>query len=158
MHTLGILLEDSEYKQAVRDANIPQLMSTLFRSLTGDNGNPLRDGSPTGGNKMTYELMNKKAGSYLYVLCLLYSHLFVAQHLEYANRSFRHRLIPSESTSTILDHSFTFLLKISSDPLFLRGTLKQNARRSRELRTLLLGNRIIEGCTFVRVCFRSYLA
>ena len=48
-------------------------MSTLFRSLTGDNENPLRNGSPMGGNKMTYELMNKKAGSNFCVLCLLSS-------------------------------------------------------------------------------------
>jgi nucleoside-diphosphate-sugar epimerase len=61
VHTLGILLEDGEYKQAVRDANIPQLLSSLFWSVTGDTGNPLRRGSSAGSDRTTYESMNKKA-------------------------------------------------------------------------------------------------
>jgi len=58
VHTLGILLEDGEYKQAVRDANIPQLMSSLFRVATGDTGNPVRKESAAG---VSYESMNRKA-------------------------------------------------------------------------------------------------
>jgi uncharacterized protein YbjT (DUF2867 family) len=63
VHTLGILLEDGEYKQAVRDANIPQLLSSLFRSVIGDTGNPLKKGHSAGGDRVTYESMNKQAGS-----------------------------------------------------------------------------------------------
>jgi hypothetical protein len=69
VHTLGILLEDTEYKQAVRDGNIPPLLSSLFRSVTGFTGNPLRKGSSTAGNRMTYESMNKISGSYQRLLC-----------------------------------------------------------------------------------------
>lgn len=73
VHTLGILLEDNEYKQAVRDANIPQLLSSLFRSVTRDTGNPLRKGLSAEGKSMTYESMNTKAGPNSRVLtCLSY--------------------------------------------------------------------------------------
>jgi hypothetical protein len=59
VHTLGTLLEDGEYKRAVRDADIPRLLSSLFRSVTGETGNPLRK-SATGHS---YESMNKTAGA-----------------------------------------------------------------------------------------------
>lgn len=132
VHTLGILLEDGEYKQAVRDANIPQLLSSLFRTVTGDTGNPLRKGSAPGGDRMTYESMNKKAGSDLRVLCSLLLHLPLTQLFMYAKHSSPLRLL--KKILITRGHLFTSLQKISSDPSFLRGTSKQNARQNRKSR------------------------
>ena len=119
VHTLGILLEDGEYKQAVRNANFPQLLSSLFRSVTGDTGNPLRKGSAAGGDRMTYETMNKTAGSSLRVLCWLYFHLTVTQHFKYAKRS--SPLFRRPKSLTTRGHLFMSLQKISSDHSFLPG-------------------------------------
>lgn len=70
VHTLGILLEDSDYKQALRDGNVSELFLSFFRIMTGDTSNPLKRGTvPEScgkeGKRMTYEAMNKVSGENL---------------------------------------------------------------------------------------------
>ena len=72
VHTIGTLLENTQYKAALRDGNIPGLIGSLSSDLLGSStsGNPLeaiRD------KKGTYELLNRDSGtshntflSYLY--------------------------------------------------------------------------------------------
>ncbi|KAJ3498555.1 hypothetical protein NLJ89_g10206 [Agrocybe chaxingu] len=60
VHTLGILLEDTSYKQALREGNVPRLLGSLFGALTGDGWNPLKRGvDASGGKSMSYETMNR---------------------------------------------------------------------------------------------------
>lgn len=75
VHTLGILIEDGDYKQALQDSNIPQLVSSIFRSITRDSGNPLKSGMPSescsSGARLTYGAMNKDSGADAVVCSIL---------------------------------------------------------------------------------------
>ncbi|KAF9535297.1 mitochondrial protein [Crepidotus variabilis] len=59
--TLGLLLEDTSYKQSLRDGNVIKLLGSLWTGVVGgeQRGNPLKRGIPVGTTKMTYELMNR---------------------------------------------------------------------------------------------------
>lgn len=59
VHTLGILLEDAEYKRAVREGDAP----ALLRALLGSGRNPLAPPPATA----TYEAMNRDAGVYFFL-------------------------------------------------------------------------------------------
>lgn len=50
VHTLGMLLEDDNYKQAVREGDIPALLRSVFSGR-----NPLQAGAG-------YEIMNRDTG------------------------------------------------------------------------------------------------
>jgi len=70
VHTLGILIEDGDYKQAMQNSNIPQLLSSLCRSITRDSGNPLKNGVPPESSeaRLTYGAMNRDSGADVGVL------------------------------------------------------------------------------------------
>ncbi|PPQ72588.1 hypothetical protein CVT26_003691, partial [Gymnopilus dilepis] len=59
VHTLGTLIEDSSYKDAIRQGNIPALASSFFKAATGDTGNPLAKNDST--NRKTYNALNRDA-------------------------------------------------------------------------------------------------
>lgn len=61
VHTLGILIEDSQYKEAVRQGNLLALASSFWRGVAGQGSNPLEQ-TNTGEKKNTYEVMNRDAG------------------------------------------------------------------------------------------------
>ena len=61
VHTLGTLIEDSSYKDAIRQGNIPALASSFFKAATGDTGNPLAKNDST--NRKTYNALNRDAGA-----------------------------------------------------------------------------------------------
>jgi hypothetical protein len=60
VHTLGTLLENNSYKQAVREGNIPTLMCGIFQTFVGDSGNPLKKKTTSSG----YEVMNRDSGKF----------------------------------------------------------------------------------------------
>lgn len=55
VHTLGVLLENTEYKQHLRDGNVPALLKTFF----GGGSNPLKQPSGTGA----YDTINRDSGT-----------------------------------------------------------------------------------------------
>lgn len=59
VHTLGTLLEDSNYKAALKDSNIAALLGTFVSRLTSSE-NPLEDRSKEGG----YEQLNRDSGEW----------------------------------------------------------------------------------------------
>ena len=62
VHTLGTLLEDTRYKAAMKDGNVPALVGAFISSLTslGSSGrNPLVE--PT-KDASSYEVLNRDAG------------------------------------------------------------------------------------------------
>lgn len=60
--TLGILFE-SDYKSKERQVNPMKVLKNMANSLLGDTkGNPLKSGSSSSSNGMTYERMNRDAG------------------------------------------------------------------------------------------------
>lgn len=64
VHTLGILIEDEEYKKHVRSGNLMGLVSSL---LGQGEGNPLMRGLNVDGKgkqPMTYERMNRDSGEF----------------------------------------------------------------------------------------------
>lgn len=61
VHTLGILIEDSKYKQALKEGNLPHLVGSFFRAMTGNHGNPLENAAE-GARTVSYELINRDAG------------------------------------------------------------------------------------------------
>jgi len=60
VHTLGMLIEDSNYKQALKEGNLARLMGSFFSTMTGDQGNPLETAAE-GTPKNSYELINRDA-------------------------------------------------------------------------------------------------
>ena len=60
VHTLGILLEDAGYKQAIRDGDLLGLLGAFTGSRGG--GNPLRE---RGRREKSYEGMNRDSGGAL---------------------------------------------------------------------------------------------
>jgi len=60
VHTLGIIIEDSTYKQALKEGNVPRLMGSFFRAMTGNHGNPLENAAE-GARTVSYELINRDA-------------------------------------------------------------------------------------------------
>jgi len=56
VHTLGTLIEDSKYKQALKEGDVPGLVGTLFQAVTGNLENPLE-----GDRKGSYEVINRDA-------------------------------------------------------------------------------------------------
>ena len=63
VHTLGTLIEDGKYKQALKEGNLPGLVGSFFHAVVGDHGNPLEKGAE-GSRKGSYEIMNRDAGSF----------------------------------------------------------------------------------------------
>jgi hypothetical protein len=55
VHTLGTLIEDQQYKQSIKEGNLPALLSTAFRNL--GTKNPLADVGKN--NSSSYEVMNR---------------------------------------------------------------------------------------------------
>ncbi|RDB21122.1 MIOREX complex component 2 [Hypsizygus marmoreus] len=60
VHTLGTLIEDSQYKQALKQGNIFGLVNSFCQSLSGDRGNPLEK-TADDSQKGSYEVMNRDA-------------------------------------------------------------------------------------------------
>lgn len=61
VHTLGTLLEDGEYKQAIRTGNAPALLKSILGG--GADSNPLRRGGVgTAEDRGSYESLNRDSG------------------------------------------------------------------------------------------------
>ena len=60
VHTLGTLLEDGAYKQAIRNGDLPGLLKSLIG--IGKDSNPLRSGVVAEGPHVTYESLNRDSG------------------------------------------------------------------------------------------------
>ncbi|KAF8238963.1 mitochondrial protein [Tricholoma matsutake] len=58
VHTLGTLIEDGKYKQALKEGNIVGLVGSFFRAVTGDHGNPLERNADR-DRKGSYEVINR---------------------------------------------------------------------------------------------------
>ncbi|KAF9483757.1 mitochondrial protein [Pholiota conissans] len=58
VHTLGTLIENSSYKRAVEQGNLPTLIGSVFESLLNGDGNPLHH-KPQSENLKSYEVMNR---------------------------------------------------------------------------------------------------
>lgn len=67
VHTLGTLIEDGKYKQALKEGNIVGLVGSFFRAVTGDHGNPLERNADR-DRKGSYEVINRDTGSLFPVL------------------------------------------------------------------------------------------
>jgi uncharacterized protein YbjT (DUF2867 family) len=66
VHTLGTLLEDTKYKQAVREGNLLGLAGSVLNGLTGGSvggSNPLERGTEE-QSRGSYAVMNRDAGEY----------------------------------------------------------------------------------------------
>ncbi|KAF8910975.1 hypothetical protein CPB84DRAFT_1763039 [Gymnopilus junonius] len=59
VHTLGTLIEDSTYKHAIREGNVPALVGSVLKTFTGDTGNPLEKKNDT--NRKGYNALNRDA-------------------------------------------------------------------------------------------------
>ena len=59
VHTLGILLEDTGYKQAIKDGNIPGVLAAIGQGLSGRSSNPLKTKEE---KRAGYEGMNRDSG------------------------------------------------------------------------------------------------
>lgn len=61
VHTLGILLEDKGYKQAVRDGNVLEVLQALGKGATGSGeaSNPLKTSKD---RSSSYDAMNRDSG------------------------------------------------------------------------------------------------
>ena len=59
VHTIGTLLENTRYKAALRDGNVPGLIGSLASDLCAKSGNPLEADQDKKG---TYELLNRDSG------------------------------------------------------------------------------------------------
>ncbi|GLB34904.1 putative NAD dependent epimerase/dehydratase family protein [Lyophyllum shimeji] len=60
VHTLGTLIEDGKYKEAVKQGDVVGLVSSFCGSVTGDRGNPLEK-TNDGLRRGTYEIVNRDA-------------------------------------------------------------------------------------------------
>lgn len=61
VHTLGILLEDAGYKDAIRRNDLLGIAKALTSSIMGGNGNPLKSAAE---KQKSYEGMNRDSGQY----------------------------------------------------------------------------------------------
>jgi hypothetical protein len=66
VHTVGTLIEDGKYKEAMKNNDIPKLVASFFDALLGA-GNPLEKGSDVQGGKRSYEVMNRDAGRFRFM-------------------------------------------------------------------------------------------
>lgn len=66
VHTLGTLIEDGKYKQALNEGDLPGLVGSLFQAVTGNHGNPLEKTAEE-DRKGSYEVINRDAGLLLRV-------------------------------------------------------------------------------------------
>lgn len=57
VHTLGTLLPDTKYKDALRRQDLAGAAASIFQSLTNAGGNPLEE------HRNAYETLNKDAGA-----------------------------------------------------------------------------------------------
>lgn len=62
VHTLGTLIEDSDYKRAVKEGDFPGLFGAVFQGLCSGNGNPLQKRIAPSENPKSYESMNRDSG------------------------------------------------------------------------------------------------
>lgn len=62
VHTLGTLIEDGTYKQALKQGDLPGLVRSIFRTVTGGHNNPL-ERTAERGRLGSYEVINRDAGS-----------------------------------------------------------------------------------------------
>lgn len=65
VHTIGTLLEDTTYKNAMKDGNVGSLVGSVFGRLTGGTiggGNPLEKSSKSQSG--TYEFLNRDVGRF----------------------------------------------------------------------------------------------
>ncbi|KAF8197449.1 mitochondrial protein [Pholiota molesta] len=58
VHTLGTLIENSSYKRAVAQGNLPALFGSLVEALRDGNSNPLQNKAQN-GNLKNYDVMNR---------------------------------------------------------------------------------------------------
>ena len=73
VHTLGTLIENSSYKQAIKRGDILGLLGNLCDSVAGGHGNPLE--RPTGeALKGSYDVMNRDTGAFPLFSCQCDSH------------------------------------------------------------------------------------
>lgn len=70
MHTLGTLIEDGQYKQALREGSVSGLVGSFFNAIGGGSGgNPLEKMADD-KKKGSYEVMNRDAGQSHYMLLM----------------------------------------------------------------------------------------
>ena len=68
VHTLGTLLEDTNYKTALKEGDPLGMLRSFLESVSGGGGNPLTEGPKRKGS---YESLNRDAGMFL--IHLVYS-------------------------------------------------------------------------------------
>lgn len=61
VHTLGTLIEDGRYKQALKNGDFLSVMQSVFQSGFSD-GNPLKRQTDGEQNGASYEVMNRDTG------------------------------------------------------------------------------------------------
>ena len=59
VHTLGSLLENSSYKNSLKESSILALLGSLFQSATSNFGGPLEQGRDSNAS---YEVINRDSG------------------------------------------------------------------------------------------------
>ena len=59
VHTLGSLLENSSYKNSLKENNIPALLGSLFQSATSNFGGPLEQERES---NTSYKVINRDSG------------------------------------------------------------------------------------------------
>lgn len=62
VHTLGTLMENSSYKQALQQGNLPALFGSLLDGMGHGDSNPLKKKQPNDRNLKSYEVMNCDSG------------------------------------------------------------------------------------------------
>ena len=63
VHTLGSLLENSSYKNSLKENNILTLLGSLFQSVTSDFGGPLEQERDS---NTSYKVINRDSGEKLH--------------------------------------------------------------------------------------------
>lgn len=62
VHTLGTLIEDTDYKRAVKEGDFPGLFGAVFQGLRSGGGNPLQKRVAPSENSKSYEWINRDSG------------------------------------------------------------------------------------------------
>ena len=84
VHTLGTLIENSTYKQAVQRGDLPALFGSLLEVMRGGSGNPLEK-KPASEHLKSYEAMNRDAGEDEPYTAGMYSHRVANEGIIYSS-------------------------------------------------------------------------
>jgi hypothetical protein len=87
VHTLGTLIEDTDYKRAVKEGDLPGLFGAVFQGLRNGGGNPLQKRTAPSENPKSYESMNRDSGEshtrFLSVIFCLFRSIFLSSVVSY---------------------------------------------------------------------------